>query len=144
MDSFTKNPGLFHISEKIFKFLDQNSLMDCRMVNKSWKQVLDQPIFWLKKFNSCKNNFVSKDKFIYWKILAREIDNYHVESIFILILIKTAFQIQSLKNFVSAISLILGNEFGNNTDPTMDRRLQLAEQIDLKEVQVVFFLQLFT
>ena len=137
MDSFTKNPGLFHISEKIFKFLDQNSLMDCRMVNKSWKQVLDQPIFWLKKFNSCK------DKFIYWKILAREIDNYHVESIFILLLIKTAFQIQSLKNFVSAISLILGNEFGNNTDPTMDRRLQLAEQIDLKEVQVVF-LQLFT
>ena len=108
------------------------------MVNKSWKQVLDQPIFWLTK-NSCKNNFVSKDKFIYWKILAREIDNYHVESIFVLILIKTAFQIQSLKNFVSDISLILENEFGNNTDPTMDRRLQLAEQIDLKEVQVFFF-----
>ena len=86
---------------------------------------------------------MSKDKFIYWNILAREIDNYHVESIFVLILIKTAFQIQSLKNFVSDISLILENEFGNNTDPTMDRRLQLAEQIDLKEVQVVF-LQLFT
>ena len=65
-----------------------------------------------------------------------------MESIFILILIKTALQIQSLKNFVSAISLILGNEFGNNTDPTMDRRLQLAEQIDLKEVQVVFFFAL--
>ena len=80
-----------------------------------------------------KNN----DKFRYWKILAREIDNYHLESVFILILIKTASQIQSLKNFVSAISLILGNEFYNNTDPTMDRRLQLAGQIDLKEVQVV-------
>ena len=62
MDSFTKNPGLFHISEKIFKFLDQNSLMDCRMVNKSWKQVLDQPIFWLKKLNS-NTDIVSKDKF---------------------------------------------------------------------------------
>ena len=138
MEAITKTPGFQNLSEDILKLLDKESLMDCRMVNKSWKQVLDQPIFWLTKFNSCKNNFVSKDKFIYWKILAREIDNYHVESIFILLLIKTALQIQSLKNFVSAISLILGNEFGNNTDPTMDRRIQLAEQIDLKEVQVVF------
>ena len=69
--------------------------------------------------------------------LCVEIDKYHLESVFILILIKTASQIKSLKKFVSDISLSLGNEFHNNTDPTMDRRLQLAEQIDLKEVQVV-------
>ena len=136
MEAITKNPGLLHISEKIFKVLEQKCLLDCRMVNKSWKEVLDQPIFWLKKLNS-NNNVVSKDKFRYWKILAGEIDKYHLESVFILILIKTASQIKSLKNFVSAISLILCNEFHNNTDPTMDRRLQLAEQIDLKEVQVV-------
>ena len=62
MESITKNSGLLHISEKVFKFLDQQSLMDCRMVNKSWKQVLDQPIFWLKKLNS-NTDIVSKDKF---------------------------------------------------------------------------------
>ena len=49
MDTICKIPGLSHISEDIFKILDKESLLDCRMVNKSWREVLDQPKFWLKK-----------------------------------------------------------------------------------------------
>ena len=48
-DRITKIPGLQHVSEDIFKLLDKKSLTDCRLVNSSWKNVLDQPMFWLKK-----------------------------------------------------------------------------------------------
>ena len=49
MKSITKLPGLKHISEDIFKLLDEESLMDCRLVNNSWKEIVDQPMFNLKK-----------------------------------------------------------------------------------------------
>ena len=47
-DKITKNPGLQHIMEDIFKLLDKKSLMNCRLVDHSWKIILDQPNFWLK------------------------------------------------------------------------------------------------
>ena len=49
MEAITKIPGLQHISEDIFNLLDTKNLLKCRLVNKSWKKILDQPIFWLKK-----------------------------------------------------------------------------------------------
>ena len=49
MEAIIKTPGLQHISEDIFQFLDKTSLKNCREVNSSWKKVLDQPPFWLKK-----------------------------------------------------------------------------------------------
>ena len=50
MEKFIKIPGLQHISEDILKLLDKNILIECRLVNSSWKTVLEQPRFWLKKF----------------------------------------------------------------------------------------------
>ena len=49
LDKITKNPGLQHISEDIFKLLGKKSLMDCRLVNHSLKNILDQPKFWFEK-----------------------------------------------------------------------------------------------
>ena len=54
MEIVTKSPGLQQVSEDIFKLLDRKSLMDCRLVNSSWKNVFDQPIFWIKKLNEIK------------------------------------------------------------------------------------------
>ena len=69
MDAITKNPGFQHISEDIFKLMDKSSLMNCRLVNSSWKNILDQPTFWLKKFNSDEE--VQRS----WKILAENLDD---------------------------------------------------------------------
>ena len=49
IDKIIKNPGLQHVSEDIFQLLDKKSLMNCRLVNQSWKNVMDQPNFWFKK-----------------------------------------------------------------------------------------------
>ena len=44
--------GIHHIGEKIFSYLTTQDLLNCRLTSKSWKNVLDNPIFWLKKLNS--------------------------------------------------------------------------------------------
>ena len=45
------NPGFSQITQKILCLLDQNSLLACRFVCKSWKKQLDNPHFWIKKLN---------------------------------------------------------------------------------------------
>ena len=44
--------GIQHIGEKIFNYLTTQDLLKCRLASKSWKSILDNPIFWLKKLNS--------------------------------------------------------------------------------------------
>ena len=49
LESFINNPGLQHIAEKILQLLCKYSLLKYRLVNSSWKRILDQPIFWFNK-----------------------------------------------------------------------------------------------
>ena len=44
--------GIQHIGEKIFNYLTTQDLLNCRLTSKSWKHILDNPIFWLKKLNT--------------------------------------------------------------------------------------------
>ena len=105
MEVITRNSGLHHISEDILQLVDIDSLMNCRLVNSSWKEILDQPIFWLKKMylvNSIifdieiihnpsftqelddqiqvyvKDNSTIFDVQKKWKNLAQQIDNIQV------------------------------------------------------------------
>ena len=71
MERLTKNPGLQHVAEDIFGFLDKKNLMDCRLVNKSWKEILEGPVFWLKKLDE-ENR--SEDDQRRWKNLAQELE----------------------------------------------------------------------
>ena len=115
MEVITRNSGLHHISEDILQLVDIDSLMNCRLVNSSWKEILDQPIFWLKKMhlvNSIifdiqiihnpsftqelddqiqvyvKDNSTIFDVQKKWKNLAQQIDNIQVCKEFVIILIK--------------------------------------------------------
>ena len=50
MESFIKNPGLQHLAEEVFLNLDFEKLEVCGLVNESCRQIIDNPMFWLKKF----------------------------------------------------------------------------------------------
>ena len=52
MDQIIQNPGFQHIAEKIFLNLNFEDLMACQLMNKSSKQILDNPMFWIKKLMS--------------------------------------------------------------------------------------------
>ena len=81
METFTKTPGLQQISEDIFRCLDKKSLLNCRLVNHSWKEILDMPIFCLKNFNSSE---VVEN----WKFLAQQIEDEELAKEFSLVLTK--------------------------------------------------------
>ena len=50
MEKIISNPGLQHLAEKVFLNLDVDVLKICGQINKSCKQILKQPMFWLRKF----------------------------------------------------------------------------------------------
>ena len=47
MEKILSTPGLHHIAEMIFLRLDLESLSNCRLVSRNWKQFIDQPNMWL-------------------------------------------------------------------------------------------------
>ena len=49
-DEIINNPGLQHIMEKIFLNLDFADILACQLINKSCKEIVDNPMFWLKKW----------------------------------------------------------------------------------------------
>ena len=52
MEKIISNPGLHHLAEKVFWNLDVEDLKICGQINQSCKQILEKPMFWLKKFRS--------------------------------------------------------------------------------------------
>ena len=48
MATFT---GFQHIGEKVFSLVPIENILNCRLVCKSWKKILDNPKLWLKKLN---------------------------------------------------------------------------------------------
>ena len=50
MEKIISNPGLQHLAEKVFWNLDTEDLKICAQINQSCKQILQNPIFCLRKF----------------------------------------------------------------------------------------------
>ena len=99
MKEITKIPGLNQISLDMFKLLEKKILLDCRLVNSSWKNVLDQPIFWLEKLKS-GNRYVKGYQLSIVQDLDNNKDDLKEEFILILIKICNKKQIQLLDVFV--------------------------------------------
>ena len=57
LEKILNNPGLVHLAENIFGNLADEDAEICRDINRSSKQILDNPMFWLRKFgNLSKEN----------------------------------------------------------------------------------------
>ena len=50
MENIVSNPGLQHLAENIFWNLNVKNLKICGLINQSCQQILDNPMFWLRKF----------------------------------------------------------------------------------------------
>ena len=72
MDQIVKNQGLCHIAEKIFLFLDVDSLKNCEKVNISWMEFLKNPKFWTKKLSQTE---ISEEIKTSWKLLIEKSKN---------------------------------------------------------------------
>ena len=70
MESIINNPGLQHLAENFFWNLDTEHLKICRLINQSCKQILENPLFWLKKFKN-----LSKENLKDWIKILKEVKN---------------------------------------------------------------------
>ena len=50
LEEIINRPGLQHIAEEIFLNLDFRDIMACTEINKSCEEIIENPIFWLKKW----------------------------------------------------------------------------------------------
>lgn len=65
LERIINTPGLVHIAENIFNNLDYEDVKVCRDINQSSQQILDKPMFWLRKFRQLsKKNQEDWIKFI--------------------------------------------------------------------------------
>ena len=49
MENIIKNPGFHHLVEKIFLNLKYEDLKKCQLINQTTNQILENPMFWMKK-----------------------------------------------------------------------------------------------
>ena len=64
MEQFFANPGFAHIAEEIMSHLDHRTLLSCRLVSISFKNILDNPKIWLRR---CKRVSMSDEKQAKWR-----------------------------------------------------------------------------
>ena len=65
MENILKNPGLQHIINTSLIFLEKSDILSFRLVNQDCKNIIDDPIFSLKKLSQLKD--VSKNLIENWK-----------------------------------------------------------------------------
>ena len=78
MENFINNPGLQHIAENVFLNLNHENLEKCRLVNEYWKNILDNPMFWIKKF--IRRGGLSKKNQIDWMAAIQITSNSDLEA----------------------------------------------------------------
>ena len=98
MESVIENPGLCHIGEMILKEVDFRSILCCRLVRKSWKDLVEKIISETKSSDFLKSFVAKAEKFKH--------DPFYVEWLYFLLEIAKANS--SLINFY--LHNILNNE----------------------------------
>ena len=64
MEEFLRNPGLFHLGEKIFGYLPDEDLVKCLLVSKSWHSFLTSSGFWKKRWIQKLDLVLTQDNFV--------------------------------------------------------------------------------
>ena len=78
MEKIVSNPGLQHLAEKVFWNLDTAHLKICAQINLSSKQILQNPIFCLSKFE-----YLSKENRKEWIKIIQSVKNSNYEKVIV-------------------------------------------------------------
>ena len=78
MENVIQNPGLQHITETILSNLNYESLQKCQIVNKSLKDLLGDPMFWLRKWRTQRG--LSKENYDDWVKAIKLTKNTNMEA----------------------------------------------------------------
>ena len=73
MEDIAENPGLQHIIKSSLIFLEKSNILSFRLVNQDCKNIVDDPIFSLKKLSQLKD--VPKDLIETWKKIIQNLQH---------------------------------------------------------------------
>ena len=77
MENIIQNPGLQPITELILFNLDFASLKMCQLLNNFFKEILEDPLFWLRKWRL--QNGLSKKNYDDWIVALQLTKNTNIE-----------------------------------------------------------------
>ena len=80
MQNIIKNPGLQHIAQRMLIFLDKRSIVSFRSVNQDCKNIVDDPMFSLKKLSQLED--VPRDLIGNWKKIIQKFHGNEVRQEF--------------------------------------------------------------
>ena len=120
LEDFINIPGLQHLAENIFLSLNYDDLMSCQTISKSSKAILDNPMFWLKKFIK---RGLSKKNQKDWKKAIQMTKNTKLENN-VLLYLKKSSKHQSLVDFPCYID-----------ENVVLKSLKISKQIDVRNIR---------
>ena len=97
LDNLITNQGLQHVSTFIFKCLDIKTLMNCREVNKAWRNVLEKTWFWFKR--CIENNQMPEVFQREWRQLIEYFQASNAEKSLTKYLIKTLISVKQERHY---------------------------------------------
>ena len=118
-ENFLNIPGLQHLAENIFMSLNYGDLMSCQLINRSSKVILDNPMFWLKKF---VRRGISRKNKMDWHKAIKLTRNTNLETN-ILFYLKRSFKHPRLVDFPCYID-----------ENVVLKSLKIAQKIDVKNI----------
>ena len=77
MEDIVKIPGFQHIIQTTLTFLDKNDIASFRMVNQDCQNIVDDPLFSLKKLSQIED--IPKDLIENWKRIIKNLPHNAVE-----------------------------------------------------------------
>ena len=78
MEKIINNPGLQHLAEKVFLNLDVEDLKICGQINQYCKEILIDPMFWLRRFGG-----LSKESQKDWIKIIKLVKNSNYENVIV-------------------------------------------------------------
>ena len=119
LENLINIPGLQHLAENIFFSLNYDDLKSCQLLNRSSKRILDNPLFWLKKF---VQRGVSRKNEMDWLTAIKLTRNTKLETN-VLFYLRRCFKHQRLVDFPCFID-----------ENVVSKSLKIVRQLDGKNI----------
>ena len=125
MENIINNPGLQHLTEKFLWNLNYENMEACQFINKSCKQILANPLFWLRKFIQ-EGRLSTKNKNDWTKVISQMKNTYMEEKI--VIYLKWTLKTIGAVNLPCYTNPIVQNDFRNQIfQSARDNNLEIVK-----------------
>ena len=128
MEKILCNPGLVHLAENILVNLDEENLEICQQITQSLKQMIANPIFWLKKFSA-----LSKENQKAWIKVIQSVKNTYKEK-YVISYLKWNLKKEALVDLPCYTSPAVQNEYRKKIKKICEKKELSSEDTEIIKI----------